>query len=461
MIDAPRPAWFRQIHYVCMTRLLLLLVVTISVGCGPFKVRTPVPYELSDVARVPGMPDTVRFWGDTGEEQLEASLVESLKQERVALGITNLNQRPPASSYLALSGGGADGAFGAGLLNGWTARGDRPTFKVVTGISTGALIAPFAFIGPDYDDELKAVYTTINSKDVFVMRGILAILRGDSIGDTAPLAKLAAKYIDMEVLRRVAEAHRAGRRLYVGTTNLDAQRPVVWDMGEIACVGTEEALDLFRTVLIASASIPGAFPPQYLDVTVGDADALAYQQSLQRSSDEEHVSPRTTYDEMHVDGGTTAQVFLAPLMLDLALLHDTAGGSRERTLYVVRNTRIAPEYSEVRPWVPDIGAKALMTVLKGQGVGNLYMLYVQAKRNRMKYQLAFVPDDVPIASMSNEAFDKDAMNKLYAIGYEMGRSGYPWLDSPPGMIRPTEYNPIDGLPDPATRPSATQPATVR
>ncbi len=437
-------------------RVIALLIVAIAVGCGPFKVRTPVPYELTDAAQIKGMPGNIRFWGDTGEDELETSLVESLEQEREYLGITDKRFRLPPSSYLALSGGGADGAFGAGLLNGWTARGDRPQFKVVTGISTGALIAPFAFLGSDYDDELKAVYTTIQSKDVFVMRGILTILRGDAVGDTAPLGKLAAKYIDKTVLTRVAEEHRKGRRLYIGTTNLDAQRPVVWDMGVIASVGTDEALDLFRTVLIASASIPGAFPPQYIDVEVSDADAEAYrimQRDAATTSEGSDVPLATMFDEMHVDGGTTAQVFLAPLMLDLALIHDEAGGSRDRTLYVIRNTRIAPEYSKVRAWVPDIAAKALETVLKGQGVGNLYMLYVQAKRNHMKYQLAFVPDDVPIATMSHETFDKDAMNKLYDLGYKMGVEGYPWLDSPPGMIRPRDYNPIDGLPDPATRPS--------
>lgn len=442
-----------------MTRALLVVLFVIATGCGPFKVRTPVPYELSDAARVPGMPVDVRFWGDTGEDELERSLVTSLRQERTALGINDDKLRLPPSSYLALSGGGADGAFGAGLLNGWSARGDRPSFKVVTGISTGALIAPFAFLGAEFDDELKAVYTTIQSKDVFVMRGLLTILRGDSVGDTAPLAKLAARYIDKPMLERIAAEHRKGRRLYIGTTNLDAQRPVVWDMGVIASVGTDEALDLFRTVLVASASIPGAFPPQYIDVEVTKAQADAYRE-IQRSgtsTDDTHDLPLTTkFDEMHVDGGTTAQVFLAPLMLDLALLHDGAGGSRERTLFVIRNTRIAPEYSKVRPWVPDIAGKALLTVLKGQGVGNLYMLYVQTKRNHMKYQLAFVPDDVPIANMSRETFDKDAMNKLYDLGYKMGIEGYPWLDSPPGMIRPHDYNPLDGLPDPVTRPT-TQP----
>jgi predicted acylesterase/phospholipase RssA len=175
----------------------------------------------------------------------------------------------PTVDILAISGGGADGAFGAGLLCGWTKHGDRPRFKLVTGVSTGSLIAPFAFLGPEYDARLKEVYTTISTKNIYQVRSLLKMLRSDSIADTWPLAELAAKSMDDDLLRAIAAEHQKGRRLFVGTTNLDAQRLVIWDMGAIAAIGTPEAFKLFRRILLASAAIPVMFPPIYLEVEAG------------------------------------------------------------------------------------------------------------------------------------------------------------------------------------------------
>ena len=198
-------------------------------------------------------------------------------------------------NYLSISGGGADGAFGAGLLKGWSESGTRPEFWAVTGISTGALIAPFAFIGSDYDDELESLYTTLSTSDLVKKRSLIAGLTSDAFGDTAPMREVLQKHIDAEMIEEIAQEYARGRRLLIGTTNLDAKRPVIWNIGAIAAVGTDESAQLIRDVILASASIPGMFPPVRITARIGDEE----------------------YDELHVDGGVSSQVFLYPAQVNL------------------------------------------------------------------------------------------------------------------------------------------------
>ena len=204
--------------------------------------------------------------GDAGlawpNEAMERDFERSVQQEspvdfpRGADGVV----RYP---HLALSGGGANGAFGAGFLAGWSATGRLPVFKMVTGVSTGALMAPFAFLGPQYDAALHKFYTTTATRDIFAMRSILiSLVRGYSLADTGPLAALITRHVDAEFLRQVGDAHNRGRRLYIGTVDLDSQQFVVWNTGLIAARGGPEALDLVRKVMLASAAIPIAFPPE-------------------------------------------------------------------------------------------------------------------------------------------------------------------------------------------------------
>jgi hypothetical protein len=199
-------------------------------------------------------------------------------------------------NVLALSGGGMYGAYTAGVLKGWTASGKRPTFDVVTGISTGSLIAPFAFLGPEYDDFLRERYTNVRSSDIYRMRSWLAVPWSDSIADSAPLRRMIAKEIDEPLLAKVAAAHAQGRRLYVGTTSLDSKRLVVWDMGAIASSNRPGKVELFRDVVLASCSVPGVLPPVSIDVSVDG----------ERSS------------ELHADGGVTASIFADFSMLRAA-----------------------------------------------------------------------------------------------------------------------------------------------
>ncbi len=386
-------------------------------GCATTQVRNPLPAKLEDQVQMAGFPN-VRSWADMPSQALNESAVESIKQEIAAFGLDNIKK--PAT-YLVLSGGGENGAFGAGVLCGWTAAGNRPNFKLVTGISTGSLIAPFAFLGPEYDSQLKTVYTTVTDNDIFQKKSTLTAFWRQSLYDTKPLADLIAKNIDEKVLAAVASEHKKGRRLLVGTTQLDAQRLVIWDMGAIAASGNPEALDLFRKILLASASMPAIFPPVYITVT---ADGKQY-------------------DEMHVDGGTISEQILYDNALLPMTQHEKAITSivkneklvselvhRQRIVYIIRNDEVKPEWADVKPRIGNIAGRAISTLVKTHGDGDLYRIYVLALRDGIDYNLASIPIDFDVPSQG--MFDPEFMQKLFNLGYEMARNGYPWEKYPPG-----------------------------
>jgi predicted acylesterase/phospholipase RssA len=391
-------------------RLLgLILALALIQGCATLQPRTPLPENLESKVEVPGMPG-VRAWGDEVSEVFTEFAMESIKQEQATHG-KDFWKKPV--SFLALSGGGDDGAFGAGVLCGWTAHGDRPEFKLVTGISTGALIAPFAFLGSSYDDTLRYLYTGITSENIFRMKSLLTVLWRDSVADTQPLANMLGKYVDEAMLAAVAAEHKKGRRLIIGTTQLDAQRLVLWDMGAIAASGDPEAIKLFRKIMLTSASIPGFFPPQYIRVEAGG----------------------TFYEEMHVDGGTTAEVVLyenalKPMTEMLEANAQLRG--RPRFLYIIRNSQVKSEFEKVKPRVAPIAGRAIATLIKTQGIGDLYRLYSFAKRDKMDYNLAAIPTDLA-PTRPKEMFDRNYMNQLFDLGYEMASQGYPWMKYPPGF----------------------------
>ena len=325
-----------MVWFVC-----LALSLTLVQGCAALRPRNPLPQNLESKVEVPGMTG-VRAWGDEVSEVFTRFTIEAARQERAAFGEAIV--KTPVS-FLALSGGGDDGAFGAGVLCGWTTHGTRPRFKMVTGISTGALIAPFAFLGSSYDHVLRHVYTGVTSSDIFRKKSLLTVLWRESVADTAPLARLLELYVDEPMLAEVAAEHNKGRRLIIGTTQLDAQRLVLWDMGAIAASGDPDAIKLFRKIMLASASIPGAFPPQYIKVEAGGG----------------------WYEEMHVDGGTTNQVILYETALspvDLIAGLDKLSLGRTRILYIIRNSQVKPEWENVRPRVGPIGARAISSLIK-------------------------------------------------------------------------------------------------
>ncbi len=315
----------------------------------------------------------------------------------------------PTGYFLSLSGGGDDGAFGAGLLVGWTAHGDRPSFKLVTGVSTGALIAPFAFLGPAYDAELTDVYTNIDPSKVFEKRFITAAVTEDAMADTSPLYATISKYVDERMVARIAEEYEKGRLLAIQTTDLDAGYPVIWNIGAIAKSGSPEALNLIRHIMLASASIPAAFPPVMFDVEAKGAP----------------------YQEMHVDGGTASQAFLVPPSVNPHLAQAAAGYHRKMAAYIIRNSRLTTEWTDVERQTLSIAQRAVTTMINYNGVGDFYRMYLETRRANAGFNLAYIGAD--FHADHKEAFDTGYMRALYRYAYDKAAKGYPWQDAPPGF----------------------------
>ena len=392
-------------------RLLGSVVVLLVSACGPLERFDAVPVELEETAVVHDLQN-IRFWSDDDDVagMLHAGQ-EALRREQEHLAQSGHQGPLPPAEFLAISGGGENGAFGAGLLVGWTAAGTRPTFKLVTGISTGALTAPFAFLGSDYDDELRGVYTSITSADVLEQRGVLAALFQDAMADNAPLRATIARLFDQAMLDAIAAEHRKGRILLVGTTNLDARRPVIWNIGAIAESGQPGALDLVHDILLASAAIPGAFPPVMIDVAANGK----------------------VYQEMHVDGGASTQVFVYPPSLNVR-----SGVKRERRLYVIRNARLDPDWAQVERRTMSIAGRAISSLIQTQGVGDLFRIYLTAQRDGLDFNLAYIPRT--FTRTLAEPFETAYMQELFQLGYDMAVKGYPWAKTPPGFAIP------EGLP---------------
>lgn len=324
-------------------------------------------------------------------------------------------------SYLAISGGGSDGAFGAGLLNGWTKSGTRPKFKIVTGVSTGSLIAPLAFLGPDYDDEIKRAYTTINADNVMVMHDLLSILWSESLSDNAPFREMVAHYVTPELLDAIAVEHIKGRSLFILTTDLDREQPVIWDMGEIAASKSPQRVHLFREVLIASASIPTVFPPVMLKVKVNGE----------------------TRDEMHVDGGVFMQAFFVGANADMASMvrkaHPEWTKDSVHSLYIIRNSFVTPNPRPVKRSLGDISSRSISGLLKVSGINDLYRMYLGVVGKEFEMRYVAIPADYK--PTTTEQFDRAEMIRLYGVGEKMGETGIPWRTLPPGYRPPPDAPP--------------------
>ena len=349
----------------------------------------------------------IRFLVSRESETFAAEARNALAKEQASLASQGQSGPLPPASYLAISGGGDNGAYGAGFLNGWTASGTRPQFKVVTGISTGALIAPFAFLGPKYDYVLERVYTQTSQKDIFTKRGLKSLIWGDAMADTRPLATVIAAYVTPEFLNEIAGEYAKGRILLVGTTNLDSMEPVIWNMTAIAASKDPRSIQLFRDILRASASIPGAFPPVMLDVNVDG----------------------TPHQEMHVDGGTVAQVFFYPPSFSMA-----GAPERKRTLYIIRNARLDADWANTERRTMTIAMRAIDSLTRTQGMGDLYRIFTTTQRDGIDFNLTYIP---PTFTTPHTAqFETGYMQSLYKVGLDAAKAGYSWQKYPPGYDVP-------------------------
>ncbi len=389
-------------------RIALVLVTALALSACVAVLRNPVPLDQLESATIPNIPNA-RYWGDEPPPNLDDVLVEIAEQRRISGLDRNV-------TIIALSGGSDNGAFWAGLLNAWTEMGTRPEFTIVTGVSTGALSAPFAFLGPDYDDDLRQIYGGFPRKSIFRRRSWLNILPKASISDTAPLAEMIAQFADEELLAEVAREHRRGRRLLVQTSHLDAQRAVIWDLGAIAVSGAPNAIDVFRKALLASASVPVAFPPVLFEVEVDGQ----------------------VYDEMHVDGGVISGVTVLTswqVGIDEEVSHRRDKPST-LTFYIVRNGKITSEAQTVDYGLVDIAGRSISTLLKSQGIGDLLSAYAAARIRGADFYATWIGDD--FVHDHPGPFDPGYMRALFDYGYNLMKSGNAWARKPPVLMDAAE-----------------------
>jgi hypothetical protein len=387
---------------------MALLLQGLLASCSTPSRLPAVPDALTGQAQV-SVPNA-RFFADRDDPVVLVEARKSIANEVAWLKANGHTGPLPPAAFLTVSGGGGDGAFGAGLLNGWSESGTRPEFRMVTGVSTGALIAPFAFLGSKWDHALKEAYTETTDKDIYRKRHFTAALFSDGMADTTPMAHLISKYMTREMLDEIAAEYAKGRLLLIGTTNLDTREPVIWNMGAIAVSKDPGALKLFHQIIRASASIPGAFAPTMIDVTVNGV----------------------RYQEMHVDGGTTRQVFMYPPNLNIAAL---GGGDRQRTVYIIRNSRLDADWASTDRRTLSIAGRAVSSLIQTQGEGDLIRMYLTSMRDHVDYNLAYIPRTFTVTEKSE--FDETYMRALFERGREMAAHGYPWAKYPP------EYDPAN------------------
>lgn len=321
--------------------------------------------------------------------------------------IGNLESAPPAVTgseinVLAISGGGADGAFGAGVLKGWTESGKRPTFNVVTGVSTGALIASYAFLGPQWDGEIERFYTRVTEEQIYTTKGVAGLFAA-SLYDTAPLQTLVEKAASRALIDAVGEQHRKGRRLYVATTDLDAGTIAVWDMGAIASSEHAGRYDAYRDILVASAAFPGFFEPVFV---------------------RDSADPQRT--RMHVDGGVKAPILLRSFMV--------SGPQKKKTVYMLVNGKLShtADAAPVKASVVDISKRSISELMRGLIYKTIYQGYVSARHAKADFRLLHVPDDVQ--DIENAlTFKRSEMRRMFDIGYAIGRDPKNWLHEPPRL----------------------------
>lgn len=376
-----------------MARVLALVITLLMLGGCVGGSRSSFALQDRQAARPMGLASDerhpIRVYLD---DERRIALFRQAFREGVPVGEDGV------VDFLTLSGGGSNGAFTAGLMRGWTESGARPDFEVVTGVSTGALAAPFVFLGSDWDDELEEAYTGGAASTLLQSQG-LGVFFGSGIYKGEPLRALVERYVDEAMLAAVAAEYARDRVLLVATTDIDSQRGVSWDMGAIASAGTPEALELFRTVLVASASIPGAFPPVLISSNTGDL----------------------MFEEMHVDGGVTTPFLAVPETL--WSFNEPSPMLSAARFHVVINGRLAPDFAVTRDSLGGVLGRSVEILLRSSLIATLEGNRAFADRNDLYFRYAALPDDAEASPLD---FSPEAMRAVFDIGREGGRSGAIW-----------------------------------
>jgi predicted acylesterase/phospholipase RssA len=346
------------------------------------------------------------------------------KSEHAVIRQASQSAEPTAAkqrTVLAVSGGGLYGAYAAGVLKGWTASGTRPKFDVVTGISTGALVATGAFLGPEYDSVIENVYTTVETRDVFRRHWLPAMFWSDSVADSRPLLRLIESAITPQALEEIAAQHRAGRRLYVGTNNLDTTRLVVWDMGAIAAGDDPNKLELFRKLLLASCSVPGLLPPVPIDIEIDGK----------------------RHTELHVDGGVSTMVFIQDRMLQ-APGEAADKKASNTTVYVLIAGKLEADGPPVRRRLVSVALESMNGLFRARHRADLERIHQIAHDAGAKFGFAAIPDEVQSA-VTSVAFDPKLMRQLFDAGYQFAVDGPVWNPNPPGLDPEDQTHPRTGV----------------
>jgi hypothetical protein len=388
-----------------------LVIVALATGCRAARERW-VP--SSPVKAGLNTNNLVDVAAQTEAEELsdvKRMFAMAEKQKRMATPEQLARRR----SVLCLSGGGSYGAFSAGILCGWTASGDRPgcngrpNFDVVTGISTGALIAPLAFLGPEHDDEVRRFYTTVTKRDIYKaqpIRGLFSI----ALADNTPLANMVEAMLTPEMIQKVADEHRKGRRLYIGTTELEGKRFVYWDMGEIACRNCPGDRELLKKILVGSAAIPGFFPPSKIPVTVDGKE----------------------YVELHGDGGTSVSIFFRPPYVPPEQRTPEGLDLAGVDVYLIVAGKLYADATPLKERSLRIATGSVTTALYDQARGDLQRMYLVSLVTGMNYHMASIPPDFP-APTSATTFEIKPMTEMFNEGYRLACCGQAWRNTPPGV----------------------------
>ncbi|MCK6263482.1 patatin-like phospholipase family protein [Vibrio sp. ZSDE26] len=374
----------------------VLILLTLTSACSTTPERNAsINSESMNPLNVSGL----RFWDDhisKTENYDVLAEIDALIKNKADTDMVN---------HLALSGGGVNGAFSAGILNAWTEQGTRPDFDVVTGVSTGALVSVFAFLGSEYDEQLKHYYTETTLDEMFKRNSIIQLISRRAIVDTTGFEEKVRNAINTDMIEKIAVEREKGRLLLIATTNLDNEKMAVWDVGRIAELRSAEAQKLVQDIVIASSSIPGAFPAKIINL---DSDV-------------------GNYDELHVDGGVSRQVFLIPQWMQ----NRTEVSPFKQTVYVIRNGSLKPRFSEVDNSISSVSARSVSTLTRRQGVGDVEYIYHYSLSHDLDFNLAHIDDDFIDDDL--DPLGLEYMNAVFDYGYWHMKSETLWLERPPSL----------------------------
>ncbi len=378
----------------CKYCVLISLLLLSACSTAPERNAT-IDSESMNPLNVSGL----RFWDD------HISKVENYDVFREIDALINNKTETDVVNHLALSGGGVNGAFSAGILNAWTEQGTRPKFDVVTGVSTGALVSVFAYLGSDYDEDLKHYYTETTIDEMFKRNSILKLVSRKAFVDTSGFEQKVRNAINLDMIEKIAIEREKGRILLISTTNLDNEKMAVWDVGRIAELRSLEAQRLVQDIIIASSSIPGAFPAKLIHLD----------------------SEKGSFDELHVDGGVSRQVFLIPQWM-----HNRVNVSPlKQNVYVIRNGSLKPRFSEVGNSISSVSARSVSTLTRRQGIADVEYIYNYSLNHDFAFNLAHIDHDFFDDDLN--PLDLEYMNAVFDYGYEHMKSDTLWQDRPPSL----------------------------